>query len=52
MGVKIVVYATSDMTPEVEAKVKIVSMTITFGDREYVTGICCRNGRKSGLWHW
>ena len=39
MGVKIVVDATSDMTPEVAAKVKIVPMTITFGDQEYVSGV-------------
>ena len=39
MSVKIVVDATSDMTPEVAAKVEIVPMTITFGETEYVSGV-------------
>ena len=39
MSVQIVVDSTSDMKPEVAAKVKIVPMTITFGETEYVSGV-------------
>jgi len=39
MGVRIVVDATADMIPEVAARVKIVPLTVRFGDREYISGI-------------
>lgn len=39
MSVKIIVDSTSDMTPEVEARVGIVPLTIQFGEREYTPGV-------------
>lgn len=47
MGVRIVVDATSDMTPQVAVKVKTVPMTITFWETEYagsVVGTCVGPG--------
>lgn len=39
MAVKIVVDSTADLTPETAKRVKIVPLTIRFGDREYIDGI-------------
>lgn len=39
MSVKIIVDSTADMTPQVKARVKVVPLTIRFGDREYVDGV-------------
>ncbi len=39
MSVKIIVDATADMTPEVESRVKIVPLTVAFGQREYVSRV-------------
>ena len=39
MNVKIIVDSTADMTPEVAARVKVVPLTIHFGEKEYVDGI-------------
>lgn len=39
MSVKIIVDSTADMVPEVEARVKIVPLTIHFGEKEYVSGV-------------
>ena len=39
MQVKIVVDATSDMTPEVESRVKLVPLTVRFGEKEYVSRV-------------
>lgn len=39
MSVKIIVDSTADMIPQVEARVKIVPLTIHFGEKEYVSGV-------------
>ena len=39
MSVKIIVDSTADLTPEVARQVKIVPMTILFGDKQYVSGV-------------
>ena len=39
MSVKIIVDSTADLLPEVAAKVKIVPLTIRFGDREFIDGV-------------
>lgn len=39
MRVKIVVDSTADMAPELARQVKIVPLTVRFGDREYVSGV-------------
>lgn len=39
MSVKIIVDSTADLTPEVAQQVKIVPMTILFGDKQYVSGV-------------
>ena len=39
MPVKIIVDSTADMIPEVASRVKIVPLTIRFGQREYVSGV-------------
>ena len=39
MGIRIVVDSTADMIPEVERRVKIVPLTVHFGDREYISGV-------------
>ena len=37
--VKIIVDSTADMTPEVEKQVRIVPLTVRFGEKEYVSGV-------------
>ena len=39
MSVKIIVDSTADMIPEVESSVTIVPLTVTFGDKEYVSRV-------------
>ena len=39
MSVKIIVDSTADLLPEIAAQVKIVPLTIRFGDREFIDGI-------------
>ena len=39
MNIRIIVDSTADMIPEVAARVKVVPMTIHFGDQEYVSGV-------------
>ena len=39
MSVKIIVDSTSDLQPQAAARVKIVPLTIRFGDREFVDGV-------------
>ena len=39
MSVRIVVDSTADMTPEVAKRVKIVPLTVHFGQKEYVSGV-------------
>ena len=39
MKVKIIVDSTADMTPEVSSRVKIVPLTVHFGEKEYVSGV-------------
>ena len=39
MSVKIVVDSTADMTAEVAKRVKIVPLTVHFGEKEYVSGV-------------
>lgn len=39
MSVKIIVDSTADMIPEVESRVKIVPLTIHFGENEYISGV-------------
>ena len=39
MSVKIIVDSTADMTPEVQARVGIVPLTVHFGEQEYVSGV-------------
>lgn len=39
MGVKIIVDSTADLMPEVAARVRIVPMTIHFGEKEYISGV-------------
>lgn len=39
MSVRIIVDSTADMIPEVEARVKIVPLTVNFGEREYISGV-------------
>ena len=39
MSVKIIVDSTADMIPEVESRVKVVPLTIHFGEKEYVSGV-------------
>lgn len=45
MSVKIIVDSTADMAPAVESKVKIVPLTVCFGEKEYVSGVDI-NARK------
>ena len=39
MSVKIIVDSTADLLPEIAAQVKIVPLTIRFGDREFIDGV-------------
>ena len=39
MSVRIIVDATADMIPEVAARVKTVPLTVTFGEKEYMSGV-------------
>jgi len=39
MSVKIIVDSTADMIPKVADRVKIVPLTVHFGDKEYVSGV-------------
>ena len=39
MSVKIIVDSTADLTPQAAARVKIVPLSIRFGDREYIDGV-------------
>ena len=39
MSVQIIVDSTADLTPEVAARLKVVPLTVHFGDEEYVDGI-------------
>ncbi len=39
MGVRIIVDSTADMVPQVAARVKIVPLTIHFGQKEYISGV-------------
>lgn len=39
MSVRIIVDSTADMTPEVAKRVKIVPLTVHFGEKEYVSGV-------------
>lgn len=39
MAVKIIVDSTADMTPEVASRVKIVPLTVHFGEKQYVSGV-------------
>ena len=39
MSVKIIVDSTADLLPETAAQVKIVPLTIRFGDREFIDGV-------------
>ena len=39
MSVKIIVDSTSDLTPEVAQQVKIIPLTIHFGEKQYVSGV-------------
>lgn len=39
MSVRIIVDSTSDLTPEVAQQVKIVPLTIHFGEKQYVSGV-------------
>ena len=39
MSVRIIVDSTADMIPEVEKRVKIVPLTVHFGEKEYVSGV-------------
>ena len=39
MSVKIIVDSTADMIPQVEERVSIVPLTVTFGEKEYVSGV-------------
>ncbi len=39
MAVKLIVDSTADMPPEVAARVKIVPLTIHFGEQEYIDGV-------------
>ena len=39
MNVKIVVDSTADMIPEVEKSVKVVPLTVHFGEEEYIDGV-------------
>ena len=39
MNVKIIVDSTADLTPEAEARVTVVPLTIHFGDEEFVDGV-------------
>ncbi len=39
MQVKIIVDSTADLTPEVEKRVKVVPLTIHFGEQEFIDGV-------------
>ena len=39
MSIKIIVDSTADMTPAVAQRVKIVPLTVHFGEKEYVSGV-------------
>lgn len=39
MSVKIIVDSTADMTPEAARRVKIVPLTVHFGEKEYISGV-------------
>ena len=39
MGVQIVVDSTADLLASVRARVQVVSLTIRFGDEEYIDGV-------------
>ena len=39
MSVKIIVDSTADLLPEIAARVRIVPLTIRFGDREFIDGV-------------
>lgn len=38
MSVKIIVDSTADMIPEVEARVKVIPLTLHFGEKEWFYG--------------
>ena len=39
MNIRIIVDSTADMTPEVAARVKVVPLTVHFGEKEYISGV-------------
>ena len=39
MGIQIVIDSTTDLSAQAAARVKVVPLTIHFGDREYVSGV-------------
>ena len=39
MGIRIIVDSTADMIPEVARRVKVVPLTVHFGENEYVSGV-------------
>ena len=39
MSVRIIVDSTTDMTPQVASRVRVVPLTIHFGDKQYVSGV-------------
>lgn len=39
MSVRIIVDSTTDMTPQVASRVKVVPLTIHFGEKQYVSGV-------------
>lgn len=43
MSVRIITDSTTDMTPAVAARVKVVPLTIRFGEKEYVSGVDITN---------
>lgn len=45
MNVKIIVDSTTDLTPEAAARVKVIPLTIRFGEQEFIDGVTI-NSRK------
>jgi len=45
MRIRVVVDSTADMTAETAAKVKIVPLTVRFGEREYISGVEIDSGK-------
>ena len=39
MKVRILIDSTTDVTPDVRERVKVVPLTIRFGDEEYIDGV-------------